>query len=79
MAARALGMLGSDDGYGVALLGAKATDPERGPRQRHLAALAFGAIGRTDAQDVLATLLKDPIPDVRLAAASAILQLKNAK
>ena len=72
VAARAMGMLGSDEGYGVALKGAKSADP----RQRHLAALAFGAIGRTDAQPVLAQLLKDPDPDVRLAAATALLQLK---
>ena len=37
---------------------------------------ALGAIGRADAQETLATLLKDPDPDVRLAAASAILQLR---
>jgi HEAT repeat protein len=73
VAARAMGMLGSDEGYGVALKGAKSTDP----RQRHLAALAFGAIGRTDAQPTLTPLLKDPNEDVRLAAATAILQLKT--
>lgn len=76
VAARSAGMLGSDDGYGVALKGAKSTDPIRGPRQRLLAALAFGAIGRPDAQPVLAGLLRDPDQDVRIAAATAILQLK---
>jgi HEAT repeat protein len=70
--ARSMGKLGSDDGYGVALRGAKSTDP----KMRLLAALALGAIGRSDAQDELAILLRDANPDVRLAAAAAILQLK---
>jgi HEAT repeat protein len=74
VAARAVGILGSDDGYGVALRGVNSPDP----RQRMLAALAFGAIGRTDAQDKLGKLLKDPEPEVRLAAALALLQLKSA-
>jgi HEAT repeat protein len=72
VAARAAGMLGSDEGYGVALQGAKSADP----RHRMLAALAFGAIGRTDAQPFLATLLKDSNQDVRIAAATALLELK---
>jgi len=67
-----MGKLGSDDGYGVALRGAKSTDP----KIRLLAALALGAIERPDAQDELAILLRDANPDVRLAAAAAILQLK---
>ena len=66
-------MIGSDEGYGVALKGASSTDP----RQRLLAALAFGAIGRSDAQETLANLLKDDNTDVRVAAATAILQLKS--
>ena len=42
-----------------------------------LAALALGAIGRTDAQETLKSLLHDKASaDVRLAAAQAILQLK---
>ncbi len=72
VAARAMGMLNSDEGYGVALKGAKSADP----RQRLLAAMAFGAIRRADAQDVLKKLLSDSDPDVRLAAGSAILQLR---
>jgi HEAT repeat protein len=72
-AARAAGMLGSEEGYGVALKGAKSTDP----RQRMLAALAMGAIGRPDSQPPLSLLLKDPDQDVRIAAATAILQLKQ--
>jgi len=71
MAARATGMLGSDRGYGVALNGAKSVDP----RQRVLAAMALGAIGRADSQPVLAKLLKDDDADTRLAAAGALLQL----
>jgi HEAT repeat protein len=69
VAARAAGMLGSDDGYGVALKGAKSVDP----RQRFLAAMAFGDIGRADAQPILAKLLEDTDPDVRLASAEALL------
>jgi HEAT repeat protein len=72
VAARALGQLGSDDGYAVALKAARGSDE----RQRALAALALGAIGRADAQDTLAALLKDPNPDVRVAAAAALLQVR---
>ncbi len=68
VAARAAGMLGSDDGYGVATIGVNSPDP----RQRALAAMAFGAIGRNDAQPMLAKLLKDREPEVRLAAADAL-------
>ena len=75
VAARAAGMLGSDMGYVIAMEAVTSKDP----RQRHLAALALGAIGRSDAQGVLVELLKDKeSPDVRLAAAQAILQLQNA-
>jgi HEAT repeat protein len=34
--------------------------------------MAFGAIGRNDAQPMLAKLLKDREPEVRLAAADAL-------
>jgi hypothetical protein len=71
VAARSMGTLGSDAGYAVAQNGAKSKDP----RQRLLAALAFGAIGRADAQEVLAGLLKDAEPAVRVAAATAVLEL----
>src|SRR6185437_11829851 len=87
VAARAAGMLGSDAGYGVALaliqqpVFDKKDDPEviarRTDQQHLLAALAFGAMGRTDAQPYLAPLLKDPNADVRVAAAQALLQLKS--
>lgn len=69
--ARAMGMLGSDAGYGWAV---RAVDHQES-RMRLLAALAFGAIGRADAQPYLQTLMKDSDPHVRLAAAEAILQL----
>jgi len=39
-------------------------------------AWVFGAIGRPDAQEYLAPLLKDADPDVRLSAATALLELK---
>jgi HEAT repeat protein len=70
-AARAMGQLGSDEGYAIAVEGTRSTDP----RQRLLAALALGAIGRRDAQPYLAPLLKSEDPGVRLAAATALLQL----
>jgi HEAT repeat protein len=72
-AARAMGELGSDEGYVIAIKGAESTDRI----QRSLAALALGAIGRNDAQLALATLLSDPEPSVRLSAATAILQLQQ--
>ncbi len=72
-AARAMGVLGSDAGYAVAVTGAKSSDV----RQKAMAALAFGQIGRADAQEYLAPLLKDPNQPVRIAAATAILQLKG--
>ncbi len=72
VAARAMGMLGSDEGYGVAMRGAASKDP----RQRQLAAFAFGAIGRSDAQGLLRSLLHDENADVRIAAATAIFQLQ---
>jgi HEAT repeat protein len=72
-AARSMGELGTDEGYGVAMKGARSPDP----RQKVLAALAFGAIGRTDAQSTLANLLRDGDQNVRLAAATGVLQLNN--
>ncbi len=71
VAARAAGMLGSDEGYGVAIQGTKSMDP----RQRALAAMAFGGIARADAQPYLGQLLKDNNPDVRLAAAGALMEI----
>jgi HEAT repeat protein len=74
VAARAMGQLNSDEGYGVALKGAQSGEG----RHRFLAALAFGAIGRTDAQPVLRNLLKDKDQRVRVAAAAAVLEIASA-
>ena len=74
VAARAMGQLGSDEGYGVALKGAKSGEG----RHRFLGALAFGAIGRTDAQSILRTLLKDTDKRVRVAAAAGVLEIASA-
>jgi HEAT repeat protein len=74
VAAWAFGMIGGgpyDLGYPIAMDGARSSDP----KLRVLAARALGAIGRTDEQTVLSGLLKDPDPDVRVRAATAILQL----
>lgn len=71
-AARGVGMLGEDDGMTIALKAAKSGDA----RQRSMAAMALGAIGRSDSQPTLKTLLADSDPNVRLSAATAILQLK---
>jgi HEAT repeat protein len=71
-AARGMGELGSDAGYGVALAGARSRDP----LQRYMAAVAFGAIGRSDSQEMLGTLLHDKeSADIRLAAAYSLLQI----
>lgn len=74
VAARAVGILGRDDGYTVAARELESKDA----RQRHLAALALGEIGRSDAQPLLAPLLDDKDAAVRTAAAKAILQLGKA-
>lgn len=71
VAARALGMLGDDSGFGLAVRNTTHSDP----RRRSLAALALGDIGRSDGQDALAKLLNDPSPEVRLAAATALRQI----
>lgn len=73
VAARAMGMIGSDEGYGTAREAVTSADP----RQRQLAAMAFGSIGRLDSQPYLKRLLADVDPDVRIAAAGSILQLKR--
>lgn len=70
-AARALGMLGDDSGFGVARQATASNEP----RQRTMAALALGAIGRSDGQASLTKLLADSKPEVRLAAATALRQL----
>ena len=72
MAARAMGMLGSDEGYVIAQKGAGSSDAN----QRVLAALALGAIARSDTQDILRKLLADGDANVRIAAATAILLVK---
>jgi HEAT repeat protein len=72
VAARALGLLGSDEAYVLA----RDTTRSNDARQRYLSALALGAIARSDAQDTLAPLLKDSDPDVRVAASAAILELR---
>jgi HEAT repeat protein len=74
-AARAMGMLGSDEGYTIAMKGASSSDRF----QRSLAGLALGAIGRPDAQPTLENLLDDPEPTVRLSAATGVLQLWHGK
>lgn len=70
-AARAMGVLGSDEGYVIAANASKDKDP----RLQVLSAIALGAIGRNDAQPYLAPLLDSPDADVRLTSAAAILVL----
>ena len=74
VAARAMGAMDADDGYGVAMNGIKSGDA----RHRQLAATAFGAIGRADAQELLAPVLKDASAEVRAAAATAVLRIAQA-
>jgi len=73
-AAQALGLLGSDEGYPLAMKYIHSSDA----RQRSMAASALGAIGQPQARDALTPLLSDSDPHVRLAAARAILELKKA-
>jgi HEAT repeat protein len=73
-AARGLGMLGSDEGWNIVVPAVKSNDP----RQRSLAALAMGSIGRSDLQPYLADLLKDSEASVRISAATGILQLRTS-
>jgi HEAT repeat protein len=71
-AARSLGRLGDDAGYGVALRAVETGTP----LQQGMAAAALGDVGRSDAQPILANLLRDSTNDnVRLAAAAAVLEL----
>lgn len=72
-AARALGLLGDDTGFGIARDATRSGEP----RQRTMAALALGAIGRPDAQAALTKLLTDPKDEVRLAAATALKQIAD--
>jgi HEAT repeat protein len=74
-AARGLGWLDSDEGYTIAMNATKSPDP----RLKALSALALGAIGRSDAQSAIGPLLQDADPNVRLAAATGILELKPPK
>jgi HEAT repeat protein len=80
VAARALGQLGFDSGFGVAVNAAQSREPAR----RYLAAMALGDIGRPDGQDALKLLLAEKdnggFPtgeDIRLAAACSLLQIGN--
>ena len=72
-AARGLGMLGSDEGYPLAIKCVHSADAG----QRSMAALALGVIGHPEARPALTELLSDPFPQVRLAAATAILELRK--
>ncbi|MBC7784920.1 MAG: HEAT repeat domain-containing protein [Burkholderiales bacterium] len=73
-AARSLAVVGSDAGMGVGLKFATS----REARQRGMAAMVLGEIGRPDAQPHLERLLRDNDQAVRLAAAAAILRLRQA-
>lgn len=73
-AARALGMIGSDAGFGIARGAAMRPDP----RHRTLAALALGEIGRPDCQATLAYLMNAPEEEVKVAAATGVLELGAA-
>ncbi len=88
-AARALGILGNDEGFDVALRALRThrtiiDDPKDHPedqvlRVRQLAAAALGSIGRTGALPVLAELMNDPAdPRVQVSAAQAIVMILKA-
>lgn len=73
-AARALGYIGSDAGFGVARSAAMRPDP----RIKSMAAMALGDIGRPDCQATLGMLLSAPEEEVRVAAATGILKVGTA-
>lgn len=88
-AARALGRLGSDEGFEFALSTLRTYKPRRGDaddppeqkalRVRQLAVAALGAIGNDEAQPELAGLLEQTDdPRVQVAAAKAILDILEA-
>ena len=88
-AARGLGLLHSDKGFGVAMralrLGSPRRDDPQDPvegqtlRTQQLAAAALGAIGRTDALPALTEVLeKSDDPRVQVSAAAAILDILEA-
>jgi HEAT repeat protein len=70
-AARALGKLGSDEGFGLAVQQSTSSIA----RHRAMAAAVFTAIGRKDGLPYVAPLLDDADPAVRTAAAGAVLTL----
>ena len=72
-AARGLGELGVDRGFGIA----RDHAGDDAARRRTMSALALGDIGRLDGQATLAGLLADRDPAVRLAAAAATLKLER--
>lgn len=85
-AAQALGALGSDAGYTLALASLRWNSPNRKlsddppenqvMRVRTLAAFALGAIGKADALGALQERMEDPSdPRTQLAAATAVLQI----
>ena len=75
-AARAMAMVTDERGpYDLGLPAATRDAQSREPRQRVLAARAIGAIGRTDTQETLRAMLKDPDANVRIAAATALLEI----
>lgn len=88
-AARALGLLGSDEGYAEAIRGLRAGSPRRtnDPRDppqeqrlriRQLAALAVAAAGRPGVLPELERMLEaERDPRVRVALAQAILELRH--
>lgn len=86
--ARALGMIGMDEGYAEALMwthsrpaaldDAQETAEDRALRVRQLALRALGAIGRREALPALARSLRDDRdPRVQVAAAGAMLLILN--
>ena len=89
-AARGLGLLGSTDGFEIALgalrrkgpLLEDTRDPPEGQilRRRQLAAAALGAIGRADALPALAEMLEESKdPRVQVSAARAVLSIPRAE
>lgn len=92
VAARGLGRLGQPDGLRLALESLRFDQPNPSPevvkvdppqqqigRIRAMAALALGAIGDESALEALAQAMRSDVPEVRVAAAKAIVEIVDRR
>jgi HEAT repeat protein len=92
VAARGLGRLGQPDGLRLALESLRFDKPDTSPevvkvdppeqqiaRKRAMAALALGAIGDESALGALAQTMRTDAPEVRVAAAKAVVEILDRR